>query len=192
MDKLPNFEIKPNGEISSEFLKINISTFEDACQFISRLPYGRNHDKNDLKTIFSENCGTCSTKHAILKKLAEENEFEGLKLMLGIFRMNAQYNPAITETLTKHNLEFIPEAHNYLKFKNKILDFTKRNSSASDFEDNLLLEIEILPNQISNYKVEFHKEFLKKWLTENPEIEFDIEKLWKVREKCIEDLSNLY
>ncbi|MFM9826412.1 hypothetical protein [Flavobacterium sp.] len=190
MDKLPNFEIKANGEISNEFLKINISTFQDACQFISRLPYGRNLDKNDLKTIFSENCGTCSTKHATLKKLAEENEFEGLKLMLGIFKMNAQNTPAITETLRENNLDFIPEAHNYLKFKNEILDYTKRNSSASDFEDSLLLEIEILTNQITNYKVEFHKKFLKKWLKENPEIEFDIQKIWKVREKCIEDLSN--
>ncbi len=190
MSKFPNFEIKPCGEISNEFLKMDISTFNDACQFIARLPYGRNHDKNDLKTIFSDNCGTCSTKHATLKRLAQENEFEGLKLILGIFKMNAQNTVAITETLRKNNLDFIPEAHNYLKFENEILDFTKRNSNASDFEDSLLLEIEILPNQISNYKVEFHKEFLKKWLTENPEIEFDIEKLWKVREKCIEDLSN--
>lgn len=190
MDKLPNFEIQPNGEISEEFLKIDITTFQNACQFIASLPYGRNADKNDLKTIFSDNCGTCSTKHATLKKLAEENEFEGLKLMLGIFKMNTQYNPEISETLIKHNLDFIPEAHNYLKIENEILDYTKLNSSASDFEDSLLLEIEILPNQISNYKVEFHKKFLKKWLTENPQINFDLEKLWSVRENCIEKLSN--
>lgn len=189
MNKLPNFEIKPCGEISSEFLKMNISTFQDACEFIARLPYGRNLDKNDLKTIFSDNCGTCSTKHATLKKLAQENDFEGLNLMLGIFKMNAENTVAITGTLRKYNLEFIPEAHNYLKFENKILDFTKSNSNTSDFEDSLLLEMEMLPNQISNYKVEFHKEFLKKWLTENPEIKLDLEKLWKVREKCIEDLS---
>jgi thiol-disulfide isomerase/thioredoxin len=190
MEKLPNFEIKPNGEISKEFLKMNITNFQEASQFIASLPYGRNLDKNNLKTIFSDNCGTCSTKHATLKKLAEENEFEGLKLMLGIFKMNSQYNPVINETLTKNNLEFIPEAHNYLKFENEILDFTKSNSNASDFVDSLLLEVEILPNQISNYKVEFHKEFLKNWLTENPKLEFDIEKLWNVREKCIEELSN--
>jgi len=190
MNKLPDFEIKPCGEISNEFLKINIVNFQDACQYIAKLPYRRNLDKNDLKTIFADNCGTCGTKHAILKKLAEENEFEGLKLMLGIFKMNAQNTLAVTETLKRYNLEFIPEAHNYLKFENEILDFTKRNSSASDFEDSLLLEIEMLSNQISHYKVEFHKEFLKKWLTENPEIEFNIERLWKIREKCIEDLSN--
>lgn len=127
-----------------------------------------------------------------MKKLAEENEFEGLKLMLGIFQMNAQYNPAISEILIKNNLDFIPEAHNYLKIENEILDYTKLNSSASDYEDSLLLEIEILPNQISKYKVEFHKKFLKKWLIENPQINFDLEKLWSVREKCIEKLSNYH
>lgn len=115
-----------------------------------------------------------------------------MKLMLGIFQMNAQYNPAISEILIKNNLDFIPEAHNYLKIENEILDYTKLNSSASDYEDSLLLEIEILPNQISKYKVEFHKKFLKKWLIENPQINFDLEKLWSVREKCIEKLSNYH
>ena len=89
-------------------------------------------------------------------------------------------------------------------FKNQLIGLhgfmVTQNNNGKTIEEQLISfkenaekeskEILNLKNQISNYKVEFHKEFLKKWLTENPEIEFDIEKLWKVREKCIEDLSN--
>jgi thiol-disulfide isomerase/thioredoxin len=190
MNKSRNFEIKPCGEISNEFLGRGISTFQAACQFIASLPYGRNLDKTDLKTIFSDHCGTCSTKHALLKTLAQENELEGITLVLGIFKMNAQNTPAIAETLKKYNLEFLPEAHTYLKFDNEIMDFTKSTSSASDFEKNLLLEVAITPNQISNYKVAFHKAFLKQWILENPAVEYDLDALWRIREQCIQDLSN--
>ncbi|MFM2213782.1 MAG: hypothetical protein RL427_1045 [Bacteroidota bacterium] len=190
MNKSPNFEIKPCGEISNEFLKRGISTFQAACQFIASLPYGRNLDKTDLITIFSDHCGTCSTKHAILKTLAQENELEGITLVLGIFKMDVQNTPAIAKTLKRYNLEFLPEAHTYLKFENEIMDFTKSNSSASDFESSLLMELAIAPNQISNYKVAFHKAFLNQWLVENPALEYDLDALWSIREQCIQDLSH--
>lgn len=190
MSNLPNFKIQPLGEISNEFLNINIFTFSDATQFVANLNYGRNENKNDLKTVFIDNCGTCSTKHALLKKLADENGFSQIKLILGIFKMNSKNTAEISETLQKNNLKFIPEAHNYLKFENQIFDFTNPNSKPSDFEDDLIIEIEMLPNQISNYKVEYHKKHLQDWLKKNEEIELEIEDIWKIREQCILDLTN--
>lgn len=187
---LPNFDIKSGGEISEAFLKMRIVTFQDACRYIGALPYGRNADKNNLMTIFVDKCGTCSTKHALLKKLADENAFEGLRLMLGIFKMSAQFNKVLVPWLTKHHLAYIPEAHNYLRFENEILDFTKRDSSASAFKDDLLFEKEISPEQITHYKVEFHRQFLKKWLEENRQLEYDLEELWNIRERCIELLRD--
>jgi len=189
MNELPNFKIQQNGEISTEFLKRNIHTFSEATEFINNLNYGRNENKNDLKTIFTDNCGTCSTKHSILKKLAEENNESEIKLILGIFKMNANNTSEIKETLKKNNLEYIPEAHNYLKYVNEIFDFTKIGSKPSDFENDLLEEIEILPNQITTFKVEYHKKFLQNWLNENNNIELNLNELWKIREECIQNLT---
>lgn len=185
----PDFTIQLSGEISNEFLKKGIFTFSGATTFTANLDYGRNENKDDLKTVFTDNCGTCSTKHALLKALADENGHPEIKLVLGIFRMHAGNTPKVAQTLTKYGLDFIPEAHNYLKFENEIFDFTWPDSKASDFENDLITEMEMLPKQISTYKVALHKNYLKGWLDQNPQIKYDIEEIWKVREECIGDLS---
>jgi len=189
MNELPNFKIQPNGEISSEFLKRNIYTFSHATKYINNLNYGRNENKDDLKTIFDDNCGTCSTKHSILKKLAEENNENDIKLILGIFKMGVNYSKEIRETLERNQLDYIPEAHNYLKYENKIFDFTKIGSKASDFQNELLEEVEISPNQITTFKVAYHKNYLQNWLNKNEKIKLNLNELWKIREECIQNLT---
>ena len=158
-----NFNIISNEEISQLFRQNNCFDFLSASEFVRNLPYRRNTDKDNLATVFTDHCGTCSTKHALLKKLAEENDQSDFKLILGIFRMNGENTPkikSVLETLREpqsDNLEYIPEAHNYLKFRNQILDYTKKNSSENDFVNDLLEEIEIEPHQINQFKVEFHR-----------------------------------
>jgi hypothetical protein len=76
MTNQPDFDIKSKGEISIEFLDRNILTFNQALLFIRQIPYGRNPDKYNLASVFTDNFGTCSTKHALLKRLADENNFE--------------------------------------------------------------------------------------------------------------------
>lgn len=185
-----NFDIKSTGQISKEFIDRNILTFNQATLFVKELAYGRNADKNNLASVFTDNCGTCSTKHALLKKLADENNFETLKLIVGIFRMNKNNTPEISATLLQNNLDFIPEAHCYLKFEDQILDLTKINSNPKDFVDDLIEEIEILPEQITDYKVNYHKTYLVTWLDNNKQINFSLNDIWKIREHCIEDLAN--
>jgi len=185
-----NFDIKTKGPISIEFLNRDIHTFQDAADFIRKLPYGRNIDKNNLLSVFIDNRGTCSTKHALLKVLADENGLRNIKLMLGIFKMSGFNTPRISKTLLNHNLQYIPEAHNYLKIESQILDYTKLNSRPSNFENELIEEIEIAPDQIADFKVMYHTEFLKRWLEQNPDIPFTIDELWQIREQCISDLSN--
>lgn len=185
----PDFEVKPKGKISEAFLKNGILTFRQATKFIQNLPYGRNSNKNDLASLFTDNCGTCSTKHAILKQLADENNFTHIILICGLFRMSSQNTPEISSTLNKHGLVFIPEAHNYLKYKNQILDFTKPDADAIDFIDDLIEEIEILPHQITDFKVTYHKKYLEKWLENNINIKLSLTDLWTIREQCISDLG---
>ena len=90
-----NFEINSNGEISQLFLKNNCFDFHSASEFIRNLPYRRNLNKDNLATVFIDEYGTCSTKHALLKILAEENNQPHFKLILGIFKMNGINTPKI-------------------------------------------------------------------------------------------------
>jgi hypothetical protein len=186
-----SFDIRPAGPISEKFLAHNISTFEDAAFFIRMMPYGRNQNKTDLTTVFADGCGTCSTKHALLKQLADENGVGDVKLIIGLFRMNAVNTPKIAATLNKYQLEYIPEAHNYLKWENQVLDYTHKSSSYADFEKDLIEEIEILPHQITDYKVAYHKQYLKAWLEAEQERNLTLDELWTIREQCIADLSVL-
>lgn len=186
----PDFDIKSMGQISKEFTDRNIVTFKQASLFIKQLAYGRNADKNNLATVFTDNCGTCSTKHALLKRLADENEFEKVKLIVGLFKMNKKNTPQVSSTLQKYNLEYIPEAHCYLKFEDKIIDLTKLNSKPTDFLDELIEEIEILPEQITDFKVNYHKNYLASWLDKNKQINLSLNDLWKIREECIQKLSD--
>ncbi|MCA6423612.1 MAG: hypothetical protein IM568_12465 [Flavobacterium sp.] len=190
MTNQPNFDIKSTGRISKEFVDRNILTFNQATLFVKELAYGRNADNNNLASVFADNCGTCSTKHALIKRLADENNFETVKLIVGLFRMNKINTPEISATLLQNNLEFIPEAHCYLKIENLILDLTKINSKPTDFLDDLIEEIEISPEQITEYKVNYHKNYLVTWLDNNKQINLSLNDIWKIREQCIQDLAN--
>lgn len=182
-----DFELTSDKIISKKFQELGITSFSEAMNFIKNLPYGRNSSKNDLKLVLEEDKGTCSSKHALLKELAIENQHDEVKLMLGIFKMNGNNTPKIKNTLVQNNLNYIPEAHNYLKINNKIYDCTSKNSSEINFVDDLILKIEIQPNQISDFKIQFHKEFLKNWIEDRP---FTLEDIWTIRERCIADLSS--
>ncbi|MBX3163364.1 MAG: hypothetical protein KF900_02700 [Bacteroidetes bacterium] len=186
----PDFYINSSGKISTEFVRRNILTFNQAALFIRQLPYGRNSNKNDLTTLFLDNCGTCSTKHALLKQLAIENNFDEMKLIVGLFKMNGKNTPEVSTTLKRNHLEYIPEAHCYLRYKNLILDYTKQNSKPSDFIDDLIEEIEISPNQIADYKVNYHKNYLVTWLDKTEQLNLTLSDLWTIREQCIQNLAD--
>jgi hypothetical protein len=182
-----NFEIKSSGKISQEFLKKGISHFYNAMNFIKHLPYSRNQNREDFSLVLRELKGTCSSKHALLKILAHENDHSEVKLMLGIFKMNGIFYPKIQNTLSQNQLQYIPEAHNYLKIGNQIFDCTSAKSSPDDFIPFLILEREIQADDVIEKKIQIHQEFLKIWCDE---YDLDFEKIWNIREKCIQDLSS--
>lgn len=184
-----NFDIKPVGTISKEFLARDIFNFIEATEFVRHLTYRRNENKADLANIFTDNCGTCSTKHALLKQLADENNFDNLKLIIGLFRMNSSNTPKISATLKRNNIDYIPEAHNYLKYGNLILDFTNKTSKPEDFKNELIEEIEIRTDQIAEFKIIYHKQYLTNWLDKQRTLNLTLDQLWKIREQCIVDLS---
>lgn len=185
MQILFNFPIVLKGGISKQFLELGFSDFSSAAEYIQLLPYKRNSDKENELCVFDDLGGTCSTKHALLKNLAIENNCAELKLMLGIFMMNENNTPKISEVLKKYGLKEMPEAHNYLKYQNEIYDYTKRNSSSEDFINDLVEEIEIQSFQITHFKIEYHQKFLKEYMRRNPNSHYSFDDFWHIREECI-------
>ena len=172
-------------------MKNPFKTFEETCNYVKNLPYKRNSDKENINVIIEENGGTCSTKHAYLKRISEGFSMENVQLMLGIFMMNAKNTPKIKSVLEKYNLLEMPEAHNYLRIDGRIIDCTKKGFSEENFIDTLAEEIEINPNQVTDFKVQYHQDFLKKYLLQHSEIQYSLEEFWKIREECILALQSL-
>lgn len=184
-------ELRLNSQekVSCLFHSKGINTFGEACQWVAALPYKRISNKSTITAVFVEKCGTCSSKHALLKLLAEENHLAEIKLMIGLFRMSRAYSIKLEPLFNQYHLDYIPEAHCYLKFEGKRYDFTTLTSKVSDFEEELLFETEIKTDEIFERKVELHKNFLNKWLEENKNINYTLAELWRIRELCIEALS---
>jgi len=162
--------------------------FEELIEKVKRIPYGRNSNRYDFSLVLSENKGTCSSKHAFLKDFADNNDIENVKLFTGIFKMNEVNTPKLGDLLSKNTIDYIPEAHCYLKINGIPLDVTTSESFYDKIKEEILEEIEIIPKQVSNFKVDYHKAFLKKWIEETNQ-NYTFEKIWKIREQCIQKLS---
>ena len=166
-----------------------IDTWLDLVSHIQNLPYGRNSNREDLLLVFKEKKGTCSSKHAFLKHVANLNNIPEVKLILGMYKMNERNTPKIGNVLTKAGLNHLPEAHCYLKSEGKRYDFTHTNSSIENIAEDILEEQEIRPDQVAAFKIEYHKVYLKQWL-KSCNSKFNFQDIWKIREKCIANLSS--
>lgn len=174
--------------LSKDCIAKGLFTYDSVLQYVKQLPYGRSSNRSDYTSVLKEGKGTCSTKHALLKAIAIENQIEDLELYLGIFKMNAENTPKIKSILLQNNLEYIPEAHCYLKVDDDVMDVTFPHDSNPIFMETLVYEETILPEHIGNYKIECHQAYLKSWIaTEN--LPFSFNDIWKIREQCIRALS---
>lgn len=166
----------------------SIENWSELIDFVKHIPYGRNSNREDLALVLKENKGTCSSKHAFLKRIADLNGFTNVKLILGIYRMDDSNTPKIGDVISKSGLEYIPEAHCYLKLNKLYVDITNSNSNIDRLRNDILEEIEIEAEQVNNFKVEYHKNYLRKWI-ENEHIGMEFSKIWAIREACIKKLE---
>lgn len=151
------------GELSKRLLELEVFTFFDAIELVKNLPYGRTLDRANPNLVVKELKGTCSTKHALLKKVALEQGFSNVKLYLCLFKMNSSNTPKLVKILEKYKLSYIPEAHCILKIDDYFVDVTKRNSNYDSLKDDVLEMLEIQPEQIGGYKVNYHQQYLLNW-----------------------------
>ena len=162
--------------------------WEETINVVREIPYGRNSNRFDFSLVLSENKGTCSSKHAYLKDFAEKNDIQNVKLIIGIYKMSEDNTPKIGKVLSENNLDYIPEAHCYLKVNDEIIDVTSTTSDFEKIKSDILQEIEIETFQVADFKIEYHQNFIKNWIL-NHEIKFTFDAIWKIRERCIAQLS---
>lgn len=179
-----------SGPFSSAFTELGIDTFEEACAWVKRLTYKRNSITSNPLKVVDEKCGTCSSKHELIKRLADENGIHECKLVLCIFNMNGINTPKIKSIIYEHHLSFLPETHTYVVINNKIQDFTFSDNSELLFLKDVVLTEEISPDQIATYKTNFHKNYINQWIKDE-KMEMSFDEIWKVREACIEALSKI-
>lgn len=165
-----------------------IETWNELIEFIKNLLYGRNKNRTDFGLVLSEQKGTCSSKHALLKSIADLNNVPNIELIIGIYRMSESNTPKTGTELTKNSIEFIPKAHCYLKINGNRTDLTSEQSEFQKIEKDIIKEKLIEPNQVTKFKVDYHKNFLKRWLNESKS-EFEFDQIWRIREKCIVNLT---
>jgi hypothetical protein len=187
MDNTVAFDLNltTNAVLSRAIIERGAMTFADACNYIRALPYKRNTDKDDVLCVLNEGGGTCSTKHALLKRIADENGIT-VSLVIGIIRMDSSTSPAIAQILKQHTLDFIPEAHCYLKHKGHIVDCTGGSLNPRPV---ILTETQIEPGQISDFKVAYHKAYIENWVSDTNFTTYTTDELWLIRESCIKALS---
>ena len=183
-----NYTLTSKDKLTQLAKNKGINTWNELTTYVKSLPYGRNNNRFEFGLVFSEGKGTCSSKHALLKKIADLNNIPNVKLILGIYRMTQSNTPKIGNELEKYSIEFIPEAHCYLEVNRTKMDFTTDHSEFKKIESDIIEEKEIKPEQVAEFKVDYHKNHIKTWLTAINS-EFDFNQFWNIREKCIKNLT---
>jgi hypothetical protein len=192
-DALDPLPFKSAGPVAAAFRDLVRSDLRSAARHVCGLPYGRNSDPSAPLIVLLEKRGTCSTKHALLRRLAMEQGF-GLALILGLYEMTERNTPGIGPVLQSYGISSLLEAHCYLRTTNGRIDITRLLSAESRAEpiDNFLHEEEITPDQITHYKTAVHKTFLQRWIVGQLSLnEFSLDEIWRIREECIARLSQL-
>lgn len=175
MNKHVTTEVNP--EVTAEWNRL--------IQQVREIPYGRIEDH---RQVLNQKRGTCSTKHAFLKHKAEDMNLEHIKLLLVLYKMNDNNTPGVGPILKKYNLDFVPEAHCVL-FDTQQGDFIDATFEHSDFDhliSDTLLTIQINPEDIYNFKKEWHKKYIGIFSNNS---EYSAQELWEIREACIQALT---
>ncbi len=164
---------------------MGIIDFQQACEYVKNIRYQRTSVKSNLLLVLEEKRGTCSSKHALLKKLIEENNISDIDLKIGFYKMTAQNTPGL-EKMIPGSVPYIPEAHAYLVFNNRRFDFTRANGKPLE-DEAILKEISISADEIGPKKEQIHKNFIEDWCKKN---NLNFSEIWQIRESCIEKLSS--
>ncbi|MBI3327868.1 MAG: hypothetical protein HYZ81_14350 [Nitrospinae bacterium] len=189
-DALPPVSLKPAGPVAADLMAQGITDFREAGRYLQELPYGRTADRADFRAVLREGRGTCSTKHALLAALAQEQEL-AVVLTLGVYEMHERNTPGVGVVLARYGLASIPEAHCYLTYEGTRIDITRSDTDPTEPITRFLHEEAIVPEQIGDYKVMLHRQYIRDWVANHAEVVGgrSFEEVWRIREACIAALA---
>jgi len=121
--------------------------------------------------------------------VALEQGYDHIKLFLCLFKMNGNNISKLIGVLNKYNITYIPEAYCVLQVEEEFIDVTNATSDYNRLKDDVLELIEIQPEHVGDFKVDYHQVYLKRWVKES-NAEYTFEELWEIREECIKVLSS--
>jgi hypothetical protein len=182
--RLPDFPLISAGPATQGCRERGMGSYREVALWALQLPYGRGADREDL-AILREGRGTCSTKHALLARLAREHGVD-VELVLGIYLMDGRNTPGVGRVLATHGLPAIPEAHCVLRWNRQYIDLTRAGAREPSF----IHEECIRPEDIVTRKVATHRRFMAQWMTTNLP-GWTLDSAWRVREACIAALAEL-
>jgi len=179
--KLPNKRLgqKP---VSKQFIDRGAVDFHQACDYVWRLPYGRTQG-SELSSVLIQGRGTCSSKHGLLKILADELVLD-VDLVLGIYQMCEANTPGVSPAFHDTEYDSVPEAHCYLRYESTRVDLTRYELEGQPIS-HFLLEKTIVPEDLST-KADFHQLYLQSRFGKDESL-----KIWVIRERCISMLSGV-
>ncbi|MEJ2638635.1 MAG: hypothetical protein P8010_03585 [Desulfosarcinaceae bacterium] len=144
--QLPDQPIADGGTVSAEFRRRGITTFQAACAYVHRLPYGYNSDRDDPMILFKEGKGSCTTKHAVIATLAEELGLPVVKT-IGIYAMTETIVTGTQAILDTYDLPFIPMVHCFLAGEGVRVDLTEGNHNGKNIPiHDFLHTATVIPN----------------------------------------------
>ncbi len=182
-------QLNSNDPLTIDIVESGVVSWEDLIRCVRTFHYGRNANRADFNLVWYERKGSCSSKHAFLKMVADLNAIPSVELVLCMYKMNESNTSKVGAVLKEFHLDYLPEAHCYIRFEGDNIDVTTMTSSHDKFEAEILEEQIITPEQVVDFKVNYHRDFIKKWCAvHHPSI--PIETLWSIRERCIEALGS--
>lgn len=180
--------LNANDATTQKLKAVGLLNWNDFLEYVRRLPYGRNSHRSEPTLCINEQKGTCSTKHALIKYVAEENGIPGIDLVLGIYKMHSGNTPGVEKVLNHYGIEYIPEAHCYVRWNQRYFDATTLHADIHRIRQEVLLEEIIQAEQVDVYKPQWHQAYLRQWILEQG-IPFSFEQIWRIREECISAIS---
>lgn len=181
-----NFPLTGNGPLSVAVRPLGLERFADVAEFIRLLPYRRVGDTDDPAAILQARTGTCSSKHRFLAALAHECGRRDVLLTVGLYEMSERNTPGVGSILAAAGVASIPEAHCYLTHEGQRYDFTGLAVGQCSPFDSLIDERSVAPDDLPAVKLKYHQEAIARWA---PQVGFDFERAWQLREECIASLA---
>ena len=171
INSLPDGRITEAGEISKTFSVQGISTFQEACRKVRKMPYGYNSDRDNLFILFAEGKGTCTSKHAVIATLARELHLP-VEKHIGIYAMTEALVTGTQAILDRYELPCLPMVHCFLAAGPNCVDLTEGNRNGKNGPINdFLFTAPVEPNISAKDEYRLYRQALTEKILLRPEFQ---------------------